>query len=71
MANHCLICTSLLAFPVAFLVGLYYNQLIPKGLPDDHHASVRLYGTSQNIGYFLVCSLIPIFAISIMLSNRF
>ncbi|XP_068686137.1 arylacetamide deacetylase-like [Montipora capricornis] len=53
MANCCLICTSLLAFPVAFLVGLYYNQLIPKGLPDDHHASVRLYGTSQDIGYFL------------------
>ena len=55
MAHRFVMFTAFLAFPVAFLVGLYYNQLIPEGLRDAHHSSVRLYGVCYYVGYYMVC----------------
>ena len=59
MANCGHIFTAVLAFKVAFLVGLYFNQLIPDGLPDDQLPGVRFYGFSWNAAYFMVGASIP------------
>ena len=59
MANCCHIFVAVLALKVAFLVGLYFNQLVPDGLPDDHLPSVRLYGFSWNTAYVMVGAGIP------------
>lgn len=53
MANCSHIFTAVLALKVALLVGLYFNQLIPDGLPDDQLPSVRFYGISWNAAYFM------------------
>ncbi|XP_068672395.1 arylacetamide deacetylase-like [Montipora foliosa] len=62
MAHRFVMFTAFLAFPVAFLVGLYYNQLIPEGLRDVHHSSVRLYGACYYVGYYMcyIASLVGI-----------
>lgn len=54
MANCSHIFTAVLALKVALLVGLYFNQLIPDGLPDDQLQSVRFYGISWNAAYVMV-----------------
>ena len=54
MANCCVIFSATVVCLAAFLLGMYYRQVIPEGLPDDQHFSARLYGASWDIFYFMV-----------------
>ena len=54
MANCCVIFSATVVCLAAFLLGMYYKQVIPEGLPDDQHFSARLYGASWDIFYFMV-----------------
>ena len=54
MANCCVIFTATIVSLVAILVGLYYNQVIPEGLPGAQQMSARLYGVNWDICTFIV-----------------
>ena len=54
MANCCLIFSAFIATSVAIVVGLYHNQVIPEGMPDDQQMSLRICGVGLNILRFLV-----------------
>ena len=54
IANCCLIFSAFVATFVAILVGLYHNQVMPEGMPDDQQISLRVCGVGMNILGFLV-----------------
>ena len=56
MANCCVIFSTTVVCLAAILVGLYYKQVIPEGLPDDQHFSARLFGVGWDIFSFIVSS---------------
>lgn len=54
MAYCCAIFSATVVCLAAILLGIYYKQVIPEGLPDDQHFSAQLYGASWDIFYFMV-----------------
>ena len=54
MANCCLIFSVFIVTFVAIVVGLYHNQVMPEGMPDDQQMSLRVCGVGLNILRFLV-----------------
>jgi len=57
MANCCLIFTGFLAIWVAIIVGMYFNQVIPDGMPEDQKMGLRVLSVSSDIIKFLVSEL--------------
>jgi len=53
MANCCVSFSTTVVCLAAILVGLYYKQVIPEGLPDDQHFSARLFGVGWDIFSFI------------------
>ena len=49
MANCCVILSAIVVSLAAIFLGLYYNQLVPEGLPDDQLWSARMCGTGKQI----------------------
>ena len=54
MANCCFIFSVIVATLAAILVGLYYNQDLPEGLPGDQQFSARFVGVALDILRFVV-----------------
>ena len=49
MANCCVILSAIVVCLAAIFAGLYYNQVVPEGLPDDQLWSARMCGTGKQI----------------------
>ena len=54
MANCCFIFSVTAATFAAMIVGLYWYQDLPEGLPDDQKFSARFVGAHLDICRFLV-----------------
>lgn len=57
MANCCLIFTGFLAIWVAIIVGMYFNRVIPEGMPENQNMGLRVLSVSSDIVEFLVSEL--------------
>lgn len=57
MANCCLIFTGFLAIWVAIIVGMYFNRVIPEGMPENQNMGLRVLSVFSDIVEFLVSEL--------------
>ncbi|XP_078378921.1 arylacetamide deacetylase-like [Oculina patagonica] len=53
MANCCLIFSAFVAILIAIIFGLYFNSIIPEGLPADQERGLRMCGLCFQIFGFL------------------
>lgn len=54
MANCCVVFSVFAAAFAAMIVGLYWYQDLPEGLPDDQQFSARFIGAHLDFCRFLV-----------------
>ena len=57
MANCCLIFSAFIAVLAAIVLGLYFNEIVPEGMPADQVTLVRAFGVNFRIMTFLVRAL--------------
>ena len=57
MANCCLVFTGFLAILVAIIVGMYFNRIIPEGMPRDQYTGLRVLSVGSDIIQFLVSEI--------------
>lgn len=54
MPSCCLIFTGFLTILVSIIVGMYFNRIMPEGMPDDQFTGLRVLSVGSDIIEFLV-----------------
>ena len=54
MPNCCLIFTGCLTILVSIIVGMYFNRIMPEGMPDDQFTGLRVLSVGSDVIEFLV-----------------
>ena len=54
MPSCCLIFSAFLTILVAIIVGMYFNRIMPEGMPDDQFTGLRVLSVGSDVIEFLV-----------------
>lgn len=54
MPSCCLIFTGFLTILVSIIVGMYFNRIMPEGMPDDQFTGLRVLSVGSDVIEFLV-----------------
>ena len=57
MPSCCLIFSAFLTILVAIIVGMYFNRIMPEGMPDDQFTGLRVLSVGSDVIEFLVGDL--------------